>query len=299
MMPKNKTARTIGLVIVLLALGLGLGWQLTTSSQSQVKFEGERAYQDVLAQVDLGPRSPGSPGHSAVIEYIEAELISAGWIVERQPFERLGHAGTNILAKSGSGRPWIILGAHFDTRQVADQDLEWTNQTDAVLGANDGASGVAVLLELARVLPVQNDCQVWLVFFDLEDQGDLDGWDWILGSRAFVDSLTEVPDAAVIVDMIGDSDLTIYQERNSDANLTAQIWGAADQLGYGSQIIAQPKFSMLDDHTPFLERGIPAVDMIDFDYPYWHTTADTADKVSAQSLQIVGETLLTWLNTME
>ncbi len=299
MMPKNKTVRTIGLVVVLLALGLGLGWQLTRSTQPQVKFEGERAYQDILAQVDLGPRSPGSPGHSAVMEYIEAELISAGWTVERQPFERLGHAGTNILAKRGTGRPWIILGAHFDTRQVADQDLESTNQTDPVMGANDGASGVAVLLELSRALPVKNDRQIWLVFFDLEDQGDIDGWDWILGSRAFVDSLTEVPNAAVIVDMIGDSDLTIYQERNSDVDLTAQIWGAADQLGYGKKIIAQPKFSMLDDHTPFLERGIPAVDMIDFDYPYWHTTADTADKVSAQSLQIVGETLLTWLKTYD
>jgi Zn-dependent M28 family amino/carboxypeptidase len=116
-----------------------------------------------------------------------------------------------------------------------------------------------------------------------------------MGSRAFVAALKEKPRAAIIVDMVGDSDLNIYIERNSNLNLTSAIWRQAAVLGYGKDFIAQPKYDMIDDHTPFLEDGIPAVDIIDFDYPYWHTAADTADKVSAKSLQAVGETLWAWL----
>jgi hypothetical protein len=103
------------------------------------------------------------------------------------------------------------------------------------------------------------------------------------------------PEAMVLVDMIGDVDLNVYIERNSDPTLVSEIWGVAAELGYEESIIPMPKYSMLDDHTPFLEAGIPAVDMIDFDYPYWHTTADTPDKVSAESLGIIGETLQTWI----
>jgi Zn-dependent M28 family amino/carboxypeptidase len=135
---------------------------------------------------------------------------------------------------------------------------------------------------------------VWLVFFDAEDNGNIAGWDWILGSKAFVEQLDGKPDAAVIVDMVGDKDLNIYMEQNSDLTLSAEIWSQAAQLGYSQQFIPSPKYRMLDDHTPFLNAGIPAVDIIDFDYPYWHTSADTPDKVSAESLQAVGDTLLAW-----
>jgi Zn-dependent M28 family amino/carboxypeptidase len=95
--------------------------------------------------------------------------------------------------------------------------------------------------------------------------------------------------------MIGDADLNIYLEKNSNPALRAEIWSTAQKIGYGNQFINEEKFSMLDDHTPFLEAGIPAVDLIDFDYPYWHTTQDTPDKVSAESLQAVGDTLLSWV----
>ena len=176
-------------------------------------------------------------------------------------------------------------------------------------GANDGASGVAVLLELARVLPgileenlqqnqIYDDSsvqQVWLVFFDLEDNGDIPGYDWILGSTEFVKSLEEHPSAAVIIDMIGDSNLKIYIEANSNEYLSEEIWEHANKLGYGEQFIPQSKYSILDDHIPFLENGIDAVDIIDFDYAYWHTTQDTIDKVSPESLKIVGDTLLKWI----
>jgi Zn-dependent M28 family amino/carboxypeptidase len=153
---------------------------------------------------------------------------------------------------------------------------------------------VAVLLELARTLP-KDSVPVWLVFFDAEDNGRIPGWDWILGSREFVRNNPIQPKAVVVIDMIGDADLNIYKEKNSNAAITDEIWKTAKTLGYGDKFIDAYKYSMEDDHTPFLEAGLPAVDIIDFDYPYWHTIQDTPDKVSAQSLKAVGDTLLAWV----
>jgi Zn-dependent M28 family amino/carboxypeptidase len=258
-------------------------------------FDGYRANQAVRYQVFLGPRTPGSPAHDRFVKWAVKKLTSAGWEVEVQETSRQGKPIRNIIAKRGKGKPWIVLGAHYDSRLQADQDLDPAKRSKPVPGANDGASGVAVLLELARVLPEDLDKQVWLVLFDAEDNGNLSGWDWIMGSQAFVESLKDHPDAAVIVDMVGDSDLNIYMERNSDSDLTAAILAQAALLGYANKFIPKPKHQMIDDHTPFLNAGIPAVDIIDFDYPYWHTTEDTPKKVSAESLQVVGETLFAWL----
>lgn len=258
-------------------------------------FDGQRAYRDVHYQVSLGPRTPGSPGHDQIQTWIKDELDSAGWAVETQSTEYMGQPVHNIIAKRGQGNPWIIVGAHYDTRFYADHDPDPALRMQPVPGANDGASGVAVLLELARTLPESTPGEIWLVFFDAEDNGNIPGWDWIMGSSAFVAQLQGKPQAAVILDMIGDADLNIYYERNSDPVISAEIWQQASELGYGAQFIPSPKYSMLDDHTPFLAAGIPAVDIIDFDYPYWHTIADTPDKVSAASLQAVGDTMRAWL----
>jgi glutaminyl-peptide cyclotransferase len=155
-----------------------------------------------------------------------------------------------------------------------------------------------VLLELARVVDLSAvDGSVWLVFFDAEDNGRLDGWDWIVGSRRFAESLDFQPEYVIVVDMIGDADQSIYLEANSDPVLQDHIWKIAARLGYADYFIPEVRHSMLDDHTPFLERGITAVDIIDFDYPYWHTVSDTADKVSAESLERVGRTLETLLES--
>jgi glutaminyl-peptide cyclotransferase len=257
-------------------------------------FDGQRALADVETQVAFGPRTPGSSGHARVQEWMRAELAEAGWDSHIQSAQMLGHTVENVIAYRGDGPPRIILGAHYDTRLYADQDPDPAKRLDPVPGANDGASGVAVLLELARVLP-EDGIPVWLVFFDAEDNGRIEGWDWILGSQAFVAELEFHPEAAVIVDMIGDADQNIYIERNSDPELSAEIWQVAAELGYGSSFIPTPKHSILDDHTPFLRAGITAVDIIDFDYPYWHTTEDTVDKISAESLEAVGRTLQEWL----
>jgi glutaminyl-peptide cyclotransferase len=260
-------------------------------------FDGSRAYQDVIAQVSLGARTPGSLAHEQVIVYIQQELAKAGWNVQIQSTTWQGFSVQNIIASRSKDAPHFIVGAHYDSRLLADQD-KVPGRNDPVPGANDGASGVAILLELARTLP-SGSIPIWLVFFDAEDNGGLDNRQWIMGSHAFVFTLKEKPQGAIVVDMVGDSNLNIYMEGNSDTTLTKSIWAQADALGYGAYFIASIKYDMLDDNTPFLEAGIPAVDIIDFDYPYWHTTRDTVDKVSAHSLQVVGETLWAWIKSQK
>lgn len=292
----NKRAVVLYLSIIFGLVLIVSGWYIAsflTVEAAHTSFDGSRAYADVQTQVDMGPRTPGSAGHAQIREWMRKELESAGWIVEVHESERLGHPIYNIIAKRGE-EPQIILGAHYDTRFVADHDPDESKRNQPVPGANDGASGVAVLMELARTLP-DDTVPIWLVFFDTEDNGRIDGWDWIMGSRAFVEEVLIQPQAVVIVDMVGDADLNLYYEMNSNQSIRTEIWKTAETLGYGNVFIQDEKHSMLDDHTPFLEKGIPAVDIIDFDYAYYHSTEDTPDKVSAESLHAVGNTLWHWV----
>ncbi len=259
------------------------------------RFSGENALRYVEHQIAAGPRTPGSQAHQEILEWIVSQLEGSGWEVEIQDINYQGHRVQNVIAKRGGTGDWVILAAHYDSRQFADKDPVPEMQTQPVPGANDGASGVAVLLEIARVYQPDEDTQLWLVFFDAEDQGRLPGWDWILGSRAFVEQLQGTPDQVIILDMVGDLNQDFYYEINSDVELSAEIWQTAVELGYGQYFIPEQKFSILDDHTPFLEKGMTAIDIIDFSYPFWHTTTDTVDKLSAESLQRVGDTILKWL----
>jgi Zn-dependent M28 family amino/carboxypeptidase len=270
-------------------------------------FDGTRAHQHVIAQTNFGARPAGSTGARATSDYILARLKDAGAKTEAQEFTFRGVPIRNIIGKLGEGKGApIILGAHYDTRAYADQDK--TNPTAPVLGANDGASGVAVLLELARVLdPTKLKNEVWLVFFDAEDNGDLNAcallpppcdsapWQWSIGAAYFAAKLSVKPEFVVVVDMIGDADQNIFYEQTSDKALQEELWKIAARLGYTREFISQSKWAMEDDHTPFLFRGIRAAVLIDFDYPYWHTTQDTLDKVSGESLERVGRVLQTWL----
>jgi Zn-dependent M28 family amino/carboxypeptidase len=296
----TKKSITLYLIIIGLLLVLAVGWYvfaLHASRQPETapaSFDGRQAYADVQTQVAFGPRVPETEGHAQVQEWMRAELESAGWQVEVQESEALGHPIKNIVAKRNDEAPQIIIGAHYDSRIYADEDQNPSNKIKPVPAANDGASGVAILLELARTLP-NDTVNVWLVFFDAEDNWNIEGWDGELGSREFVKRNIIQPRAVIVVDMLGDTDLNIYKESNSNPELTDEIWTTAKSLGYESKFIPQYKYSMTDDHTPFLQADIPAVDIIDFDYPYWHTTADTPDKVSPTSLEIVGKTLWTWI----
>jgi glutaminyl-peptide cyclotransferase len=255
------------------------------------KFDGQVAFRHVQAQMALGPRPTGSDAGRKTGDYIAEQLKEYGWQVELQNFVYQGVPGRNIIGKAGKG-PVAIIGAHYDTRRVADNDPDPTLRAKPVPGANDGASGVAVLLELARTLDKKRlRNEVWLTFFDAEDDGRLDGWDFIAGSTEMASRLTVRPEMVVIADMIGDRDQQIYKEHNSTPELVEKIWSIAARLGYGNAFLPNAKWSMQDDHTPFLLQGIPAVDLIDFDYPYWHTTQDTADKVAPESLERVGRVL--------
>ncbi len=292
----NRFMVWLGVALVALGLGMIAFTQLFAGFlRSSLVFDAERAYSDVQAQIALGPRTPGSQAHGAAIQYIQSELEKAGWNVTIQALTYDGHEIQNIIAKRGDSANPIIIGAHYDSRLAADQDSNPLLAAQPVPGANDGASGVAILLEMARVMPANSAHNVWLVFFDAEDQGELPAWDWILGSRAFVANLDRSVKSAVVVDMVSDKDLNIYREGASDPAMTSDIWSTAADLGYAHQFIDEGKYNILDDHLPFLQAGIPAVDIIDMDYPYWHTGADTADKVSPDSLKIVGDTLLAWL----
>ena len=296
--PARPGKKTISIVLLVIGILIVLGFLIykSTNKPSSSIFNAQRAYQDVLVQTGFGPRLPNTEAHEKTVDYIQEQLTAAGWQVELQNSENLGHPMTNIIARRGTGAQWVILGAHYDSRLLADHDPDPMLQSQPVPGANDGASGVAVLLELARILPRQLNQEVWLVFFDLEDQGRIEGYDWILGSQFFVDQLNEKPDAVIVIDMIGDEDLQIYKEKSSTQTLVNEIWQVAKDLSYEEIISDEEKYSILDDHTPFLNAGIQAIDIIDFDYPYWHTTADTADKVSAESLEIIGNLLFAWLN---
>lgn len=269
-----------------------------TPTEIALEFDGDSSYDYLLAQMEFGPRWPGSPGHEAVGDYIIEQLAALDWTTEEQTFPYQDVTGRNIIGRANLGvGPVIILGAHYDTRAIADE----TPGTDApVPGAVDGASGVAVLLELARTLDLEQiEREIWLTFFDIEDNGNngLPGYDWIIGSSYMAENLTTLPEAMVLVDMIGDADQQLYYEGNSDPELQAYLWEIAAELGYEDYFIPEYRHTMIDDHLPFARRGIPAVDIIDFDYPYWHTVEDTADKASPDSLLRVGRTLELWLES--
>ncbi|MBN1439125.1 MAG: M28 family peptidase [Anaerolineales bacterium] len=262
-------------------------------------FSGERAFSLAREFLDFGPRVSGTDANRKAGDWIAAEVSAAGWDSFFDEGEYMNTPVRNVVGRKGGG-PILLLGAHYDSRRCADQPRGGC--PEPVLGANDGASGVAVLLELARTLELDWERrQVWLVFFDAEDNGGLDGWDWIAGSRQFARRVRQDMAAGaqftamILVDMIGDADQQIYLERNSDPALRGEIWAAADALGFGAFFIAEEKYRMIDDHIPFRELGIPAVDIIDFDFPFWHTTEDTLDKISAASLERVGRTVEVWL----
>lgn len=288
-----------------------------SATHSGVEFDGTHAYDEyLLSQMKFGIRPAGSKAVRATGDYILNELRKSGWETETQEFDYRGVPIRNVIGKSGAGKgPLILLGAHYDTRPRADMDKD--NPGAGVPGANDGASGVAVLLELARTLDRANlKNEVWLAFFDAEDNGDLTAcdlrivemqtpgepcdatpWTWSIGAIHVAETLPTKPAAVVVVDMIGDSKQDIYYERNSDKTLQVELWKIGEQLGYRQWLIPDFRWSMTDDHTPFVERGIRAIDMIDFDYPPWHTTQDTADKVSGESLERVGRVLEVWLES--
>ncbi|MCX5754124.1 MAG: M28 family peptidase [Candidatus Krumholzibacteria bacterium] len=269
-------------------------------------FDGASAFAFLKEQCDMGPRYPGSPGHAAIRRFLVEKLAAFGASVAQQPFEAVLSTGdtlrlVNIVgAYRPDARKRILLGAHYDTRPRADRDPDPANRARPIIGANDGGSGVAVLLELARLLAASKpSVGVDLVFFDGEDSGEEGkAMDYLLGSRRYAKSLGGSPPYAVIViDMVGERDSRIPVEGFSAAAspaLCARIYGIARTLRVPNLVQSRGS-SIIDDHLPFIQAGIPAIDLIDFEYRYWHTLADTPDKCSSESLAAVGSVLVRYL----
>jgi Zn-dependent M28 family amino/carboxypeptidase len=238
--------------------------------------------------------------------YLAGKLEEFGAAVTRQPFEAVLSTGDTLRLVNivGSYRPGasarILIGAHYDTRPRADRDPDPANRAKPILGANDGASGVAVLLELARLCSIaEPSVGVDLVFFDGEDYGEEGRTDdYLLGSRRHAKSLgARRPRAAIVVDMIGERDSRIPIEGYSAAAspaLCARIFGIARSLRIPNFVQARGP-SIIDDHLPYIQAGVPAIDLIDFDYRHWHTLADTPDKCSEESLAAVGTVLVRYV----
>ncbi|MGH7612596.1 MAG: M28 family peptidase [Gemmatimonadales bacterium] len=266
------------------------------------EFDGARAFGYLEQQLRFGPRIPGTPGHEQTGDWILAQLRSrADTVIVQEITHRTARGQTlrlrNFFARfRPDAAERVLFLAHWDTRPVADKSANLAAQRQPVPGASDGASGVAVLLGVADALKANPPAQgVDLLFVDGEDYGDFaDSNDVLIGSRWFAahQPAGYPPLFAVLFDMVGDKDLNIYIEGYSQAGapeVVDRVWRTANRLGYGEVFVPQVRHSLTDDHISLQRAGIRAIDVVDFDYPYWHTTEDTLDKVSAASLQIVGD----------
>jgi glutaminyl-peptide cyclotransferase len=267
-------------------------------------FDGQAAYRAVETQVAFGPRIPGTPGHAAEAAWLDSllrpladTLIVQRWTHVTARGESLPLQNFVARFKPGASERLLFL-AHWDTRPRADGPNS-RDSSAAVPGANDGASGTAVLLGVAAALrQVPPSIGVDLLFVDGEDFGVFDDKaDVLLGSKYY--AANPAPGApplyAVLFDMVGDSGLQIYQEGNSltgAPEVVDLVWTVARKAGHGSVFIPTLRWTITDDHLSLQARGIRAIDVVDFDYPHWHTPDDTPDKVSARSLQAVGEVAL-------
>jgi len=264
-------------------------------------FDADRAFKYLEKQCEFGPRPPGSLAHKKTRDYLLSELRKFSGEVVAQDFTAKTKSGplnlTNIIAIFGSASyKTVLLAAHWDTRPFADRDPDPKKRDIPILGANDGASGVAVLLELSRAFHLKPPgIQVIMVLFDGEDYGKrID--DMLLGSRYFARNMDDRwrPDYGILIDMVGDKNLNILIEPNSASaapEIVKKVWDLAKELQLEG-IYKQIGPAILDDHIPLIEEGIKCIDIIDFDYPYWHTVEDTTDKCSPESLETVGKLLL-------
>lgn len=286
-----------------LAAAVCLCFAVMSLAAAPARFDAARAYRDLVTQCEFGPRVPGTRAHAECARWLAQTLYDCADAVSVQPFTSTvgGRALplSNIVATfNPTGTGHVLLAAHWDTRPMADRDPDPANRSRPILGANDGASGVAVLLEIARALKAHPPRpRVTIVLFDGEDYGP-GVEDMFLGSKHFAQTFAGPKvEWAVLLDMVGDRDLKLKPEgfsRRRAPEVVDRIWAAAENAG-ATAFVRDPGPAILDDHVFLLDRGLPCIDVIDFDYPYWHTLADTPDKCAPDSLAQVGATLLTAL----
>jgi peptidase M28-like protein len=266
------------------------------------EFKGTTAFSYVEKQLAFGPRIPNTPGHEKMGDWLLTTLRARADTVTVQDFSWTTKKGAKLRLRNFFARfrpqatDRVLFLAHWDTRPFADKSENLGQQRMPVPGANDGASGVAVLLGLADALKAAPPTiGVDLLFVDGEDYGSFeDSTETLIGARYFAKHQPPGYTTlyAVLLDMVGDKDLQFYQEGYSMASapeVVQRVWQTAERLGYSKVFIARAGQTLIDDHVPLQQAGIRAIDVIDFDFPYHHTTEDTIDKVSAESLQIVGD----------
>jgi glutaminyl-peptide cyclotransferase len=266
------------------------------------EFDGQAAFRYIETQVGFGPRVPGTAAHEKMGNWLDSLLRQRADTVVVQSWTHVTASKKklplrNFIARfNPAAEKRLLLLAHWDSRPVSDSPVS-KDSSHAVLGANDGGSGVALLLGIADVLkstpPVIG---VDLLFVDGEDYGDFTKTpdDVLIGSRHY--GSHQLPGGrplyAVLFDLVADKDLQIYQEGNSlvgAPEVVELVWDTAKELGYSGYFVASPRHTLIDDHLELQKAGIRAIDVVDFDYPAWHTQYDTIDKVSATSLQVVGD----------
>ena len=300
----------IRLLTTLLFLTFGCG-------PSGPDFDEDHAFEYLVAQCDFGPRNPGSEGYYACLDFIINELDQSADDIILQDFRyreqryRKRYDLQNIIARYNPDASFqTIISAHWDTRPWADQEDNRRDRNQPIIGANDGASGVAVLLELAKIMgETPPPIGVNLVFFDGEDLGvPGENETYCQGSRYFAKNLPiPRPNEAINLDMIGDKQLHLPVEKYSleyNPNLVRYLWGRADDMGLDAFDIT-PQYAIYDDHVRLHEiAGIPAIDLIDFKYPnpyanFWHTMNDVPENCSAESLEQVGKLMVDYIYNRE
>ena len=263
------------------------------------EFSGENALRHVQQMVDYGPRPPGSEALERTRVYITEQLEGVGWRVTRQSFTDATPRGpvtfVNVIATFTAAKqePVFLLGSHYDTKFYTDMQF---------VGANDGGSSNGLLIEMARVLALRPElaAKVQLVFFDGEEAYvNFTETDGLYGSRYFAKQLVAEGKAkqfrgGIVFDMVGDKSLTITLPSDSPTHIARGIFAAAEALNVRKHFTYSPG-EILDDHVPLNAIGIPTIDLIDFDFPAWHTAGDTMEQISAESLQIVGSVAARYL----
>lgn len=327
---KRKVSQFIVLFIIVqisVISGLGISMNvtqlvestpLTSCEGSQLQFNASKAYDHIITQLNFGFRVPGYQAHDDCANWINQTLqnITEAVIVQEFTIQKSGQPAyqcQNILGKLNTNETdIIILGAHWDSRAVAEKDSY--NKTQPIPGANDGASGVAVLLELARILnqsKAEINAQIWLVCLDAEDQGNygIEGWRWCEGAIAFNNALesfynsdNESINCFILLDMVGGTNLKFIDEAHSTNTLQNAMFLEGRSLGYIEQFPEWPKLmAITDDHVPFLENNIASVDVIidfiDGPWKHHHKHSDDLSNIDINSLNITGRTTESFIKT--
>jgi peptidase M28-like protein len=293
MRPNNLSVLSLLFVLSLAACG---------KDRQPQEFDGQVAFEYIRTQVGFGPRIPGQEPHQRMADWLDSLLRQRADTVIVQSWNHVTVRGDTLPLRNFIARfnpraeKRLLLLAHWDSRPIADSPRS-RDSTKPVPGANDGGSGVAVLLGVADALKRSPPAAgVDLLFVDGEDYGDFtkDSADVLIGSRYYAAHQVPGPPPlyAVLFDLVADKNLQIYQEGNSlvgAPEVVELVWDTAKDLGYAGYFIASPRHTLIDDHIQLQKAGIRAIDVVDFNYAAWHTPDDTIDKVSAASLQIVGD----------